>query len=208
MKISMLTSEFYTENELRKLGFKEIGENILIDKTCIINGFENISIDSNVRIDAYTIITSSNGFLKIGSNVHIASHCLLSCGGGIIMKDFSGLSSGVKLYSVSDDYLGRGLTNPTVPEKFKKLKRGKIVLEKHVIIGTSSVILPNVVIGEGASVGALSLVKCNLEEWLIYSGSPLEKIGKRFKKILDLELEYKEEFNLDEMERDLKEWKM
>jgi acetyltransferase-like isoleucine patch superfamily enzyme len=117
------------------------------------------------------------------------------------------LSSGVKIYSASDDYLGRSMTNPTVPEKYKKVKIGKVILEKHVIIGSSSVILPNVTIGEGASVGALSLVKDNLEEWSVYAGSPVKKLGKRLKKPLELEKLFLEENELEEYETDLINWR-
>jgi galactoside O-acetyltransferase len=189
----MFESKFITENELKFLGFKSLGKNILIDESCIINGIENISIGSNVRIDAFTIINSSTGTLTLGSNIHISNNCSLACSGGVELKDFSGLSSGVKIYSASDDYLGRSMTNPTVPEKYKKVKIGKVVLEKHVIIGSSSVILPNVTISEGASVGALSLVKENLDEWSVYAGSPVKKLGKRLKKLLDLEKLYLQE---------------
>jgi galactoside O-acetyltransferase len=192
---------------MKCLGFKSLGTNILIDESCIINGIENISIGSNVRIDAFTIINSSNGNLKIGSNVHISNSCSLSCSGNVELKDFSGLSSGVKIYSASDDYLGRSMTNPTVPEKYKKVKIGKVILEKHVIIGSSSVILPNVTIGEGASVGALSLVKDNLEEWSVYAGSPVKKLGKRLKKPLELEKLFLEENELEEYETDLINWR-
>ena len=31
------------------------------------------------------------------------------------MKDFSGISQGVKIYSNNDDYSGNFMTNPTVP---------------------------------------------------------------------------------------------
>lgn len=203
----MFESRFMTERDMSDIGFKKIGSNVLIDETCLIHGIENISIGSNVRIDAFTIINSVGGSLTIGSNVHIGSNCLLSCKGGVVMKDFSGLSSGVKIYSASDDYLGRSLTNPTVPDKYKKVKVGKVILEKHVIIGSSTVILPKVTLSEGASVGALSLVKEDLDEWSVYSGTPVEKMGRRLKNPLKQEVIYREENELDELESDLIHWK-
>lgn len=203
----MFESKFMTENDMKHLGFKNLGVNILIDESCIINGIENVSIGSNVRIDAFTIINSVNGYLKIGSNVHVSNHCSLSCSGGVELKNFSGLSSGVKIYSASDDYLGRSMTNPTVPDKYRKVKIGKVILEKHVIIGSSTVILPDLTIGEGASVGALSLVKDDLDSWSVYSGSPVKKLGKRLKKTLEFEKLYLEENELNEYQNDLINWK-
>lgn len=190
-------SRFLTEHDMKDLGFKSLGTNILIDESCIINGIENISIGSNVRIDAFTIINCINGYLKLGSNIHISNNCSLACSGGVELKDFSGLSSGVKIYSASDDYLGRSMTNPTIPGKYKKVKTGKVILEKHVIVGSSSVILPNLTIGEGASIGALSLVKDSLEEWSVYAGSPIKKLGQKLRKTLELEKLYLEEIELN-----------
>ena len=177
---------YYCENELRSFGFKSIGSNVKIAKNCLIIGLSNISIGNNVIIDSFcSIIASSNGYLKIGSYVHIASFCHLLAAEGIEIKDFSGLSQGVKVYSKTDDYSGNSLTNPTIPNLYKSIKKGKVIINEHTIIGAGCVILPNVVIGEGASVGALSLVTSNLDSWTIYIGNPLKKLSKRSKKLLE-----------------------
>jgi serine acetyltransferase len=52
------------------------------------------------------------------------------------------------------------------------------------------VILPGVTIGQGASVGAQSLVKRSLNEWGIYAGSPAKLLAPRAKDLLRLEQEY------------------
>ena len=106
------------------------------------------------------------------------------------MKDFSGLSSRVTLYTVSDDYSGRSLTNPLISEKYKKLRKGKIVIGKHCIIGSSTVILPKVIVGDGTSVGAMSLVIKSTKEWGSYFGIPVVQTGERKKDLLLLEREF------------------
>ena len=58
---------------------------------------------------------------------------------------------------------------------------------RHVIIGSGSVVLPGVTIGEGSSVGALSLITKSLEEWGVYFGSPAKKIKSRRKDLLEQE---------------------
>lgn len=106
------------------------------------------------------------------------------------MKDFSGLSQGVRIYSGTDDYTGKSLTNPTVPNKYLKIKIAPVLLGKHVIVGSSSVILPGVTIGDGSSVGALSLVTKSLDEWGVYFGAPAKKLKVRSKDMLKLEEEF------------------
>lgn len=176
---------YFDENDLKSVGFKSIGKNVKIAKNSTIMGLEHISIGDNVIIDAYcTIVAVKEGFLQIGSYVHIGGYCLLSAGDGIRLHDFSGLSQGVKVYSRTDDYSGNFLTNPTVPEQYVGLKRGLVEIMPYVVIGAQSVILPGVIIGEGSSVGALSLVTRSLPGWGIFLGNPLRRIGDRSKDLL------------------------
>jgi galactoside O-acetyltransferase len=66
------------------------------------------------------------------------------------------------------------------------LKKGKVIINEHVIIGAGSVILPNVEIGEGVSIGALSLVNSNLKSWTLYIGNPLKKLSKKSRSLLKI----------------------
>jgi len=185
---------YYNENELANFGFKSVGTNVQIAKNSTIIGLKNITIGSNVRIDGYcAIVANGDGWLHIGSYIHIGGWCYLSAGDGISLEDFSGLSQGVRIYSRTDDYSGRHLTNPTVPEHFTSITQGPVILKKHVIVGSGSVILPKVTIGEGSSVGALSLVTKSLEPWGVYFGSPVKRLKGRSKRLLELESQLKEE---------------
>jgi acetyltransferase-like isoleucine patch superfamily enzyme len=172
---------YYHDEELRSFGFKAIGNNVKIAKNCTIAGLSNISIGSNVIIDSFCsiIATGIDGKLELGSYVHIGGFCHILANGGVEINDFSGLSQGVKIYSKNDDYSGDSLTNSTIPEKYKNMKKGSVAIKEHVIIGANSIILPNVIIDTGVSIGALSLVTTNLESWNIYFGNPLRKLGKR-----------------------------
>ena len=185
---------YYTETDLQTTGFKSIGENVKIYKNSTIIGLGNISIGNNVIIDSFcTIIATGDGELKIGSNVYIGGYCLLAAGEGIIIEDFSGLSHGVKIFSMAEDYSGNYLTNPTIPEKYTGRKKGAVTLKQYVIIGAQSVILPNVTIGEGSSVGAFSLVSTNLSSWGMFSGNPLRRLRDRSKQLLELKREFMKE---------------
>lgn len=183
---------FYSKEELKKIKFASIGENVLIKKNVSLYFTENISIGNNVRIDDNVIIVASNknAPVKIGNYVHIASNCYLAASSGIELMDFSGLAPGVLIFSGTDDYGGEKMTNPTIDKKYIGGKSGKVTLCKHVIIGANSVILPNVAIQEGSSVGALSLVTKSLESWYVYFGIPVKKLKKRSKNLLDLEKQF------------------
>lgn len=178
---------YWTTPELEKIGFASIGKNVQIARATTIVGPQNISIGSNVRIDDWCSLIAAKGRLSIGNYVHIGSGCYLGCSGGITLEDFSGLSQGVKIYSSSDNYGGDVLTNPTIPSTYTGAIIQSVTLEKHVIVGSGSVILPGVTIEVGSAVGALSLVNRPIGSWGIYSGTPVKRIKERKKDLLLLE---------------------
>ena len=69
-------------------------------------------------------------------------------------------------------------------------KKGKITIGKHVNIGSNSIILPNVKIKNGASVGSFTLVNQNLNGNYIYFGIPAKPLIKRSKKHILLEKKF------------------
>lgn len=184
-------SDFYTEERLKELG--SCGTNVKIDSSVKIINPKNVHIGNNVRIDAFCFFSASNPII-IGNNVHISLYTQLGAAGGTItLEDFSGISSRVSIFTTTDDYSQGWMTNPTIPDKFKKVKAGSVMLHKHVIIGCGSVVMPGVTLGTGCSVGALSFVNKSVPEFTIVTGIPMRLIGKRNKeRLLELESEYNE----------------
>ena len=180
---------FFSDKELLEIGIKKIGHNVLISRNAILYHPEKLELGDNIRIDDFTTIS---GNVVLGNNIHIAQFCGLYGGtAGIVFEDFSGLSSKGTIYATSNDYSGECLTNPTVPEKYKyNDKDEEVRIGKHVVIGASSVVLPGVVIGEGCSVGAMSLCNHSLDPWGIYVGIPVKRVKERSRKLLDLEKQY------------------
>lgn len=164
--------------DLSRLKF--CGKNVIIGKTVRIRYPELVSIGNNCIIDDFTYISTQ---LEMESSVHISSGCKLIGGPKckVIMQSYATFSPNVVIAAGSDDYIG-GIATPMVPEHVKgNVEYGNVLIARHSIVGTGSVILPNVIFGEGASVGALSLVKNNLEPWGLYAGVPAKKIKERNK---------------------------
>ena len=181
-------NSYYTDNELNKFYFKSIGNNVLISRKASIYGAEYMSIGDNVRIDDFCILS---GNLLIGDHVHIAAYVALYGGiEGIEIHNFAGVSARTIVYAVSDDYTGEGMTNPTVPDKYRKVTHGKVIICKHALIGAGSIVLPGVTLGEGSSFGAISLINKNADEWSINVGIPSKKISSRKKDVLFMEQQY------------------
>lgn len=191
MEVLKNLNSFYTFDELNKLGLANIGDNVLISHKVSIYGAEKINIGDNVRVDDFCILS---GKITIGNYVHIAAYTALYGGDkGINIHNFANISSRVSIYSINDDYSGDTMTNPMIPDKFKNIQSEKVVIEKHVIIGSGCVVLPGVILKEGSAFGAMTFINRSSESWSINIGIPFKKIKDRSKKLLKLEKEFRKE---------------
>ena len=140
------------------------GSRILIEDHVVIDSFVKIKpvggdgdvlIGEGSYINSGTVIYSGSG-VKIGKSVLIAANCTLA--------------------PVSHEYRER---NKKIVEQRFRPSKGGIIIEDDVWIGVGTVILDGAVIRKGCVVGACSLVKGELEQFGIYVGNPLVKIGER-----------------------------
>ena len=176
-------NSYYSRDELKKLGLKSFGKNILISRNTKIYDPEKLSLKSNVRIDDFCILI---GNIALGNHIHISPFCLLSGRYNITMKDFSGLSSRVSVYTANEDYVnGSSLTNPTIPAKMRKIESGQVLIEQYAVVGANSILLPNTHLEKGVVLGAHSLTKGKYEKWKIYVGAPAKFKKNRPRKIIE-----------------------
>jgi acetyltransferase-like isoleucine patch superfamily enzyme len=178
-----MKDSFYSDEELKSLGLKKYGKNVLISKKASFYYFENISIGDNVRIDDFCILS---GNIHIGSHVHISANSSLYGHFGIFINDYAGLSPHCIVFSATDDFSGDHLIGPMVDQNYRKLVGGPVVLKRFAQIGAGCVILPDVTIGEGCAVGSMSLITKSLEDWSICAGIPAKFVKSRSRKMLDL----------------------
>lgn len=175
---------YYTQDQLISLGFKYIGKNVKISDKASIYNYNLIEIGDNSRIDDFCVIS---GKIKIGRNVHITPMCLVAGGEkGIFFEDFTTIAYGAKVFTQSDDYSGKTMTNSTISKKYKNEYKKEVILKKYSIVGTGSIVMPGVTLEEGTSVGAMSLVLKSTEPWGIYVGSPVKRMKDRKRSLLEL----------------------
>lgn len=172
---------------IRAMGFASVGKNVRISDKASIYGAERISLGHSVRIDDFCVLSAGNGGIEIGNHTHIAVYASLIGAGKITLSDFCNLSSRVSIYSSSDDYSGETMTNPTVPDEYKKAHHAPVYLGRHVIVGSGSVILPGIRLEDGVAIGALSLVTKNCKTFGIYAGNPAKWIKERKRDLLGQE---------------------
>lgn len=110
----------------------------------------------------------------IGNDVYIGEDILIlddlsESSPNLVIEDRASISPRVSfvLYSAPNMSRIRSYVNE---------KKGKIIVRKDAWIGTGAVILPDVEIGEGAVVGANSVVSKNVDAYVVVGGVPARKI--------------------------------
>lgn len=112
---------------------------------------------------------------KVGKGCFIGDHVNIDTGHAdmIILEDSVSIAGGTRLlchqrdfsdYCVGDDYMKLGyIVKP-------------IVLKKGCLVGMESFIMPGVTIGEGAIIGAGSLVTKDIPAWTVAMGRPAKVV--------------------------------
>jgi len=105
------------------------------------------------------------------------------------MGEFSALGEGVDCYSMDRITIGSKVAvsqrtflctgSHDISALSRPLSTGPILIEDHVWISAESFIHPNVVIREGAVIGARSVVLKEMPAWSICAGNPCRKIKDR-----------------------------
>ena len=177
-----MNTSFYSPEEMAGLGLGSYTESTFISRKASLYDAGNIHLGAQVRIDDFCILS---GHIRLGSHIHVSAYTALYGANGIEVDDYATISGRVLIYSQNDDYSGEYLTNPMAGEDLTHVTGGKVRIEKHAIIGAGSVILPDLNIGEGVAVGAMSLVNASLDPWGVYAGGPAKRIKDRGKGLLN-----------------------
>ena len=179
---------YLSRDEIKKIGFLKVGNNVKISDKAIFYEPEKITIASNSRIDDLCIIS---GRVSIGKYCHITPMCLIAGGvPGVIIGDFCTLAYGVKVFSQSDDYSGETMVNSLVSKEFKNEYFKEVIIEDDVVIGTNSIVMPGVTLQVGTSIGANALVNKSTKPWSVNYGSPSKYIRERSKKLIELKSKF------------------
>lgn len=147
-----------------------IGNNAIIRSKSII--YCEVTIGNNLKTGHNILVREKS---NIGNNVLLGTNVVIE--GNTTIGNNVSLQSNVYIptNTIIEDFVFIGpsavLTNDKYPIRIKTDLVGPII-RKGASIGANSVILPGVEIGEGAIVGAGSLVTKDIPAWTVAFGSP------------------------------------
>ena len=136
-----------------RLLFGKIGKAVMIDYGTYFRYPSKIQIGNHVAInrgcELYAAYLAKDGTITIGSNVALGPH--------------------VKVFAGGHDYTTIDLA----------VTGGPVVIHDYVWIGGNSTILPGVRVGEGAVIGAGSVVTGDIPPYTVAAGNPARVIKVR-----------------------------
>lgn len=141
---------------------------------------QTAAIGEGTQIWQYTVVLPG---ARIGRDCNLNAHCLVE--NDVVIGDRVTLKCGVYLWdgtTVEDDvFIGPNatFTNDKFPRSRRKPEQfQRIVLRRGASIGANATILGGVTIGEGAIVGAGSVVTRDVPPGMIVRGNPARVAGK------------------------------
>lgn len=126
------------------------------------------------KLTKYNWVVQHKDKLKLGYKTDIGAFTYINAKYGIILEDYVQIGSHCSIYSVS-----------TIDNK-----EGEVILKRNCRIGTHSVIMPSVTIGENSIIGAFGFVNKNIPDNVVAVGVPTKVVRELSRKEI---VELKEE---------------
>ncbi len=107
------------------------------------------------------VVQYSNNF-ELGYKTDIGAFTYINAKHGVVIEDYVQVGSHCAIYSMS-----------TIDDK-----KGEVRLKKNCRVGSHSVVMPGVTIGENSIVGAFGFVICDIPDNVVAVGVPAKVIRK------------------------------
>lgn len=171
---------------------KECGKNAVVQWPFQIHGGKYISIGDNFVAASHLTIHAFDRYrdtkeeyspsIKIGNNVTITEYCQISCIDRIEIGDGTLLGRNV---FIADNNHGNGidvLERDIPPVERKLTSKGPVIIGKNVWIGRNVTILSGIRVGEGAIIGANSVVTKDVQAYSVVAGCPAVEMRREISK--------------------------
>lgn len=121
------------------------------------------------KLTKYNWMVQHKENLHLGYKTDIGAFTYINAKHGVVIEDHVQVGSHCSIYSIS-----------TIDNK-----TGKVILKKNCKIGSHSVIMPGVTVGENAVIGAFSFVNKSIPDNVTAFGVPAKIVKRRKKKSVE-----------------------
>lgn len=162
--------------QFRLQDFRRIGQNVILEAGVLVFHPETIELGDNVYVGHNTILKGYyRGAFLIGDHTWIGQGCFFHSAGNITIGRAVGIGPMVKVLTSAHE----GAADLDAPILCSPLRFAPVVVEDGCDIGIGAILLPGVTIGEGAVVGAGSVVTTDVPGYEVWAGVPARCLRSR-----------------------------
>ena len=114
------------------------------------------------KITDYNWVVQHKDKLQLGYKTDIGTFTYINAKNGVVIEEYVQIGSHCSIYSVS-----------TIDNK-----EGEVILRRNCKIGSHSLIMPGITIGENSIIGAFSFVNKDIPDNTLAYGIPVKIVGK------------------------------
>ena len=172
---------------VRNAGNIELGENVVIDDDCVLDargaGDEGVVIDDRVILNRGVSIQAKIGPIHIGADSDIGMLSDIHAQGGVfigkeVVLGGSGKISG-GIFQIDRSPASGDSSGEQVAREQTRATRNPIRLGDRCLIGMGSMFLDGVNVGEGAVIGAGTVVTRDIPSYAVAAGVPARVVRMR-----------------------------
>lgn len=150
----------------------KIGAGTLLEPGVRVFGARFVHLGSGVYVGHDTFLRAyPDGALHIGDGCWIGPGCFINSFGGVVLGRRVGVGPGVKILTS----VHRG-TAPGIPILDTPLEAGPVEVHEGADLGTGAILLPGVIVGAFAQVGAGAVVCAPVEAGALVAGVPARPV--------------------------------
>lgn len=117
------------------------------------------------KLNDFNWIVQHKNNLNLGYKTDIGAFTYINAKNGVTIEDYVQIGSHCSIYSIS-----------TIDNK-----EGPVVLKKNCKVGSHSIVMPNVTIGENSIIGAFSFVNKDIPDNVLAFGVPVRTVKSLIK---------------------------
>ena len=144
-----------------------LGKNTLIMGKCEFTGEGHISIGDDTRVSQWCCFKEYGGYIRIGDNCSINSFCYLSGNGGIEIGSNVRIATQCVIVSANHNF-----DRIDIPITLQGETPEKIIIEDDCWLGAGVKVLAGVTIGHGSVIGAGSVITHDIPPYSVVVGVP------------------------------------
>jgi acetyltransferase-like isoleucine patch superfamily enzyme len=153
-----------------------LGDNVIIDDACVIDGRgagpDGIEVGDRTILGRGVSIQAKIGPIRIGSDSDIGMHSVIHSQGGVEIGNEVVLGGGCKISGGVFQTERRSVAGEMGAREQTRWTKGPIRIGDRCLIGFGALFLDGVEIGEGAVIGAGSVMIARVPPWSIAAGVP------------------------------------